>query len=58
MLVAVLQTQARLLPLLRYLLVRLKPVLRRQLARRLVKLLRLRGTMPVPSLPWLLLCRQ
>ena len=57
MLVAMLQTQARLLPLLRHLLVPLKPLLRRQLARRLVKLLRLRETMPVPSVPRLLLLR-
>ena len=57
MLVAMLQTQARLLPLLRYLLVPLKSLLRRQLARRLVKLLRLRETMPVLSLPRLLLLR-
>ena len=57
MLVAMLQTQARLLPLLRHLLVPLKPLLRRQLARRLVKLLRLRETMPVLSVPRLLLLR-
>ena len=57
MLMAMLQTQARLLPLLRHLLVPLKPLLRRQLARRLVKLLRLRETMPVLSLPRLLLLR-
>ena len=52
-----LQTQVRLLPLLRHLLVPLKPLLRRQLARRLVKLLRLRETMPVLSVPRLLLLR-
>ena len=57
MLVAVLQTQARLLPLLRHLLVPLESLLRRQLARRLVKLLRLRETMPVLSVLRLLLLR-
>ena len=48
------QLRPRPLPLLQDL---MGTLLRRQLARRLVKLLRLRETMPVPSVPRLLLLR-
>ena len=58
MLVAMLQTQARLLPLLRYLLVPLESLLRRQLARRLVKLLRLSELLRHLQVPLRLLRRQ